>query len=142
MIPKIYIVYFLFFGTLLFFGCSQKTVKFGGTVKFSDGSPVTLGTVNFDSGTHTFLGHIDANGHYAPGMTQQGGGIPEGLYQVWLTGTDKVNNVTNPDGTISQQDSAPYVAEKFCKKETSGLTFEVKSGEPKTFDIVVEKPKN
>jgi hypothetical protein len=138
---KLIQIYFLLFGLSVIAGCGQPTVQFSGTVTFSDGSPVTFGTVNFDSGTHTFLGHIDANGRYAPGINQQGRGIPEGIYRVWLTGTETGNNVTSSDGTITQGKATPNIDAKFCQPATSGLTFEAKPNGVKTFDIVVERPK-
>ena len=130
----------LLFGLPLSLGCDKPRVKFGGTVTYSDGAPLTLGAVNFDSGQYTFVGVINKEGHYAPNMGAEGAGIPEGTYRVWLTGTDLPNDIVNPDGTVIHKPPTPQVADKFCNIETSDLTFEAKPGGPKVFNIVVERP--
>lgn len=132
--------FFVFLLISAFAGCGEPVVKFGGTVKYSDGSPVTHGAVNFDSGQFTFVGVIDAQGNYTPGMQSKGAGIPEGKYRIWLTGTEKNTDTIKPDGTLVPGRPLPLVAPKFCNVATSGLEFEVKSGGPKIFDIVVERP--
>ncbi len=120
-------------------GCGEATYKVTGTVKFDDGSPVTLGFVSFDSDKLSFTAPIDAQGHYAsPGV--KGKGIPSGIYRVSLSGTTKVTNVPDARGQLTQGPTEETVAKKFRSPETSGLTFEAKSGGPKTFDVTVEKP--
>ena len=122
------------------YGCGQPRVKFGGTVTYTDGAPVTGGAVNFDSGQYTFVGIINQDGYYAPNMGAEGAGIPEGIYRVWLTGTIIVEDKVAPDGELIPGTPIPQVANKFCNIETSGLTFEAKPGGPKEFNITVERP--
>jgi hypothetical protein len=125
---------------LFLVGCGEPLYKVTGTVKYDDGSPVTLGTVSFDSDQFSFISTIDTNGHFSsPGRNNNG--IPEGVYRVYLTGTTKVPNITDARGELTQGIPEPTVAEKYCSAATSGLTFEAKSGGVKMLDIVVERPK-
>ncbi|MDR1271326.1 MAG: hypothetical protein LBK82_17605 [Planctomycetaceae bacterium] len=125
---------------LFFIGCGEPLHKVTGTVKYDDGSPVTLGNVSFDSDKFSFSSTIDANGYFSsPG--QKSKGIPEGTYRVYLTGTTKVPNIPDARGTFTQGTPEPTVAEKYCSAATASLTFEAKPGGTKTFDIVVERPK-
>lgn len=133
MIPSILLI-----GLWMFAGCSNN-LKLVGTVTYSDGTPVTTGMVNFDSGKETFMGKIDQQGHYSPSI-QGGRGIPPGNYRVWLSGTTVVPNIEGPNNTVHQGKPVDSVARKYCNPDTSGLLFESQNGNSNRFDIVVEKP--
>jgi hypothetical protein len=121
-------------------GCSRGTI-ITGTVKFSDGEPVTFGNIAFDDGKHAFVGMIKNDGTYTTGLLEDEG-IPGGTYKVYLQGTTAVaNEVRNKQtDSIVSYDEVYRVAQKFCSRETTDLQIEVKSGGTQTFDITVERP--
>ncbi|MDR1491797.1 MAG: hypothetical protein LBT05_03625 [Planctomycetaceae bacterium] len=124
---------------LLLVGCNNGT-KITGTIKFSDGTPVTKGQVVFDNGNNSYFGAISSAGTYVTGGNQTVEGIPNGSYKVWLAGTETADNKTGANGTITSYTVTQTVAKKFTSLNTTDLKFEVKPGGAKTFDITVEKP--
>jgi hypothetical protein len=120
-------------------GCSGKT-KISGTVTFSDGTPVTKGSVVFDNGTESYFGTIKNNGTYVTGGNKQIEGIPNGNYKVWLAQTEITENILDADGHVASYKVTQTIAKKFISPNTTELTFEVKPDGQKIFDIVVEKP--
>ena len=129
----------LAFSLLMVCGCGNKT-KISGTVKYSDGTPVTKGNVVFDTGVDSFFGKINNDGTYVTGGTKEVEGIPSGTYKVWLSATESSENTQRADGTVGAYSTTPTVAKKYTSPNSTDLTFEVKSGGPRAFDIVVEKP--
>ncbi|MDR1383472.1 MAG: hypothetical protein LBJ67_06455 [Planctomycetaceae bacterium] len=119
-------------------GCSSGT-KITGTVKFSDGSPVSFGYVAFDNGKYCFVGAIKADGAYSTGLVG-GKKIPIGVYKVYLQGMVETKEVFGgPNGEyILSSETIYHVAPKYCLPDTSGLTFTV-DGKTKAFDIKVER---
>ncbi|MDR1382735.1 MAG: hypothetical protein LBJ67_02635 [Planctomycetaceae bacterium] len=120
-------------------GCDHGT-KISGTVKFSDGTPVTKGQVVFDNGTNSYFGAISSNGSYITGGNKTVEGIPNGNYKIWFAGTETTDNKTGADGTITSYTVTQTVAKKYTSPNTTDLKFEVKSSGATTFDITVEKP--
>ncbi|MDR2171429.1 MAG: hypothetical protein LBP59_14900 [Planctomycetaceae bacterium] len=135
---KIFVV--LFFGIMIcVVGCSGK-VQISGTVKYSDGAPVTKGNVVFESADSSYFGVINNDGTYITGGNKQVEGIPKGIYKVWLAQTESSEDILDENGTVVSYNITQAVAKKFTSPETTDLTFEVKPGGQKTFNIVVEKP--
>lgn len=64
-------------------GCSNKA-KVSGKVTFSDGTPVTGGSVRLQSDKIFAKGTIDAKGAYSVGETKDGEGVTPGKYKVAL----------------------------------------------------------
>lgn len=129
-IPMFFLLMFFLYLT----GCSNG-VKVTGTVKLVDGTPITQGSVVFDSKTDSFFGDIKSDGSYVTGGVKPEQKIPYGIYTVWLSGTEKIANHSD-----SSYDVQIQIAKKYTSASTSGLQFELKPGGPKTFDIIVEKP--
>jgi hypothetical protein len=124
------------FVTLTIFGCGGGGTVITGSVKYTDGTPVTLGQVVFDNGVKSYFGQIRADGTYSSGGNKAVEGIPDGSYKIWLSGTiDGSAEGNDPDysGRLT-------IAKKYISPATTDLTFEVKSGGTKVFDITVEKP--
>ncbi|MDR1480940.1 MAG: hypothetical protein LBJ00_18600 [Planctomycetaceae bacterium] len=119
-----------------FMGCGERRTTITGLVKFTDGTPITRGFVIFDNGTNSFFGTIKENGTYATGAEKIVDGIPDGTYKVYL---GKVNGM-KPNPQTRRVEKIEVVNPKYCSVETTSLTFEVKRGGVKTFDIIVEKP--
>ena len=115
------------FVVLLFSGCTSEGVSFTGRVTFDDGTPVTGGTVVFESGATQYDGQLRADGSYSLGGNTERSGIPYGTYAIAVV-------------VPGRDDGTPVIAEKYGSSASSGLTFEVKADGPKTLDIKVEKP--
>jgi len=68
-------------------GCSDK-VPMRGKVTFSDDqSPLTAGTVTFQSDTVLARGDLQPDGTYVLGTLKQADGIPKGTYHVTISDT-------------------------------------------------------
>ncbi|MDR2168821.1 MAG: hypothetical protein LBP59_01605 [Planctomycetaceae bacterium] len=118
-------------------GCGERRTIITGTVQYADGTPITRGFVIFDNNKNSFFGTIKDNGTYSTGAEKIVDGIPDGEYKVYL---GKVNGMK-----LNQQtrkiEKIEVVDPKFCSADTTDLTFEVKRGGLKVFNIVVTKPK-
>jgi hypothetical protein len=123
-----------------FAGCGRVT-KISGTVKFSDGEPIDFGYVVFDNGHNSYVGTIKKDGTYITGGVKKVEGIPDGVYKIWLTSTEKrTEEVYDDNKNLISYTDVPRVAEKYCLAEKTDLTFEVKKGGTKIYNIVVERP--
>lgn len=126
-----------FFGicsiAILLLGCSVQQ-KITGTVKFDDGTPLTQGSVIFESDSEKFFGFLDTNGNFSMGTEKSGDGIKAGSYKVRLAGTEITEYTESGDSIVTK-----LVPDKYTNTFTSGWTAEVGSGKPKTFDYVIEK---
>jgi hypothetical protein len=100
-----------------------------GKVKFSDGSPLTKGTVFFE-GDRSASGEINSDGTYKMGTNEPGDGVTPGKYRVYLGG-DAAGG--------GYEESAPLVSSKFLIPSESGLSIDVGSSSM-TYDITVEPP--
>ncbi len=133
-------------------GCGDATLS--GTVKFSDGSPLTTGSVFFVSDTTQLSAGINSDGTY---KATSDSGIPSGTYKVSLSGpifgpdestADTASDEEGEEGEEGEETPTydeemaddvgeALVARKFQSGDTSGLTY---TGGAGTYDIVVEKP--
>ena len=132
----------LLLGFLLFAaGCGQPKVT--GTVKFSDGTPLERGSVNFQTESHAAMGSLDKQGRYTIGGVKAGDGVPKGTYKVFITGAmgldvSKDRPVQFGSGPGTTVPIIPLIDKKYERPETSGLTCEVKSST--VFNIEVKRP--
>ena len=108
-------------------GCGSNT-KAGGSVTFSDGTPVDRGMVKFSDGQHQYTGQINANGTFELGGLKPGDGLPPGTYRVSVIGAVGENDV-------------PLVEAKYESSEESGISFDVAKGRNEPFKITVERYK-
>lgn len=123
----------LFITTL---GCSNKC-KVSGKVTFSDGSPLTAGTVIFDNGTDQAKGSISETGTYQLSSHKNNDGIAPGEYGVYITGAFGFKNpVDMKPGTVPRPDN--LIDTRFTSKSTSGLRCVVKGAT--VFNIEVTPP--
>ncbi|WP_439623458.1 hypothetical protein [Gemmata sp.] len=117
-------------------GCSRAVHPVKGTVRFKDGTPLTVGRVVVDSddGKSGSWGAIRPDGTFEMGTLAPNDGVPAGTYRVYLT-----NTTTPPPADLSAPFTPkPLVNTRFNDKETSGVAFEVPR--ETTWEIVVEKP--
>jgi hypothetical protein len=135
---KKYISIYFSLQILLFVGCSQN-VKVSGNVTFTDGEPVTFGSVVFETPKNCYSARLNQDGFYSVGDTKDGAGIPEGEYKIWLAGTDEIIE-TNKKGDENVETTViPRIHPNFTKPDTSNLKLEVKRGRKVKFDFKVEK---
>jgi hypothetical protein len=111
---------------LLFTGCSNNGSIVRGKVTLSDGSPLTFGEVRFTTETFVGSGFIGKDGSYRISGATPSQGIPNDNYQVSVIATK-----------LEGADENSPIDAKYAKRETSGLTCEVKGNT--TFNIELEK---
>lgn len=116
-------------------GCSENE-KLTGTIRFSDGEPLTTGTIIFENERFLSRSFIKKDGSYNVGSLKAGDGIPPGRYRVYITGA--MGSYDDPESTEGEK-LFPLVAQEFMFKDRTPLEIEI-PGE-KVFDIVVERPK-
>jgi hypothetical protein len=104
-----------------------------GTVRYSDGSPVTSGEVLLypadDPAAPSPVGHIQPDGSFALFTDRPGDGAPVGRYTVTVAPLGDEYNARNPRP----------IDPKYADPATSGLTYEVKPG-TNTLDLTVTRP--
>lgn len=65
-------------------GCGGKC-QVTGKVTFSDGTPLTKGTVNFTDDNVLCKGEIESDGTYRMRTVKPGDGVPAGTYKIYIT---------------------------------------------------------
>ena len=117
-------------------GCGGGKCPVRGTVMLDDGGPLTKGIVVFErsegGSAITARGEIQPDGHYELSTDKLGDGVPPGKYRVLINSMD-LSDV--PD----EKKNLPF-AIKYLKFETSGLEYEVKSGQNE-YAIKLDRPK-
>lgn len=124
-------------GLVFIAGCGHgASVK--GKVTFSDGTPLTVGEVVFQTDSRMASGRIQSNGTYQLSGATESEGIPAGHYRVKIVGAYDTSNT--PPGTMpgDAKPPIPLIDAKYEKTETSGLVCDVKG--TTVFDITVTKP--
>jgi len=117
-------------------GCGGH-VGISGKVTYSDdGSPLTVGTVVFRNGNLISRGNIQSDGTYTMGSRSAADGLPQGNYQVYVFGAEKVLVQGNPNKGIDPV-TEPLIDAKYTNPETSGLSVEVKKST--RFDFKVDR---
>ncbi|MDR0392307.1 MAG: hypothetical protein LBH59_10405 [Planctomycetaceae bacterium] len=135
----------LFFAGILLLslvGCSGN-IKVSGTVKYTDGSPLTLGTVIFGNGNNQYQGDIKNDGTFKIEGINAGSGIPKGQYKVWLANTTIAGYLMKKnergEEVTDKYIETVHVAKQFNSADTSGFSADVDASH-QTFDFVVEHP--
>jgi hypothetical protein len=119
---------------LLLVGCSDK-VGLGGKVTFSDdGSPLSTGTVCFETDTYLARGTLKADGSYVVGSLTENDGLPAGTYRVYISGAEKETGQDKEGMPIME----PLIDTKYSSASMSELTLDVTNA-TKTFDIKVDR---
>lgn len=113
-------------------GCGRRNLhRVTGTVRFADGSPLSLGRVVVEyGGGKGAWGRIQQDGSFTIGSLTEKDGMNAGEYRVAIKDAE-IADLTK--GTVEQ-----LVHRRFQSSETSGLTFSVP--EQLEWEIVVEKP--
>jgi hypothetical protein len=126
----------LFFASMLILcicvGCS-KNVSLNGQVTYSDdGSPLTTGTVCFETDTYMARGNINSDGKYTLMSVTPNDGLPEGLYKVSV-----LNATVGDEDDVTKK---PLIDPKYNSGNTSGITFQVTPSTHR-FDFKVDRYK-
>ena len=128
-------------------GCGQNH-QLKGQVTYQDGTPVTVGMVNFESGTSLSRGRIQPDGSYTVGTLGNKDGIPKGTYKVYITGaevpretgqnqTSRVDTMGNPIQTMVG--FRQLVDRKYMTAGNTPITCEVPVVKNR-FNVIVEPP--
>ena len=117
-------------------GCGGDNVSLKGKVTFSDdGTPLTQGTVAFLKEGKISKGTIKPDGTYIVGTDKETDGLLPGMYQVFISGSEKAIPVDAEAGIYNYE---PQIDKKYESADTSGLSVEVNAS-AKTFDIKVDR---
>ena len=136
MIKK-YCISFLFVVCLVPFSACSKQVPMSGKVTFSDDqSPLTCGTVFFETDTFQARGEIKPDGTYTIGTHSEKDGLPPGTYRVFVVGATVQDPSVQP-GPNRPPIILPLIDPKFETGRTSGLTVNV-GPSTKRFDFSVD----
>ena len=120
----------------VFVGCSGH-VGLSGKVTYSDDdSPLTVGNVVFKKGGLVSWGKLQSDGTYVIGSVSEADGLPPGVYQVYVSGAERVVVPGNEDRGIPDEMES-LIDLKYTTAETSELTVEVKRSTK--FDFQVDR---
>jgi hypothetical protein len=118
-------------------GCGSGLYPVRGKVTFPDGTPMTEGTVVFESVDGdkpvTARGPIQSDGSYELGTHKPGDGAPPGKYRVLVAPK------YDPNAVDKKPAAGPPLDPRFTAFETSGLKFEVTAGN-NDYPIQISRP--
>ena len=120
----------LFFSCIVFAsGCGDR-VAVTGKITFPDGTPLTSGSIVFETDNYQGYSYIDSEGFYSLGESESGGKIKTGEYKIKILATT--------GGDSSGEPLVNLVDPKYASTATSELTCTVKG--KMEHNITVEKP--
>lgn len=121
-------------------GCGRRDLHpVSGTVRFADGSPLTVGRVVATyppPAAYGGWGYIKPDGTFTLGSFTQTDGIRAGTVQVAITFAYEAAGEPDSEGMYTKQ--KPLVHKRFENPASSGLSFEIPR--QTTWEIVVERP--
>lgn len=119
----------------VFIGCSKhQPVK--GRVTFSDdGSPLTVGEIQFDDGQRMARATLEPDGTFIVGFEKKHNGIPPGNYRIAISGA--VKKLDNPQ-QVYPPPMEMLIDSKYADFKTSGLTLIVDET-TKEYNITVDR---
>jgi hypothetical protein len=115
-------------------GCNSGYTVTGRVTFEEDGSPLTIGIINFENEKYRFSGQLNADGNYLLEGASPREGVPAGVYGVSVSGAVK----STTDEIARTMVNENLVTKKFFRPETSDLICEVNG--KMTFDFQVAKP--
>jgi hypothetical protein len=128
-------IFFLTLTALLIItACNGGKVKLGGKVTFTDGTPLGVGEVYFQTPTYEARGILKPDGTYVVGSISDKDGLPKGKYNVYIFGAQKPSGKTEDGMNVKM---VSLIDEKYLSPETSGITVDIPVSGGK-FDITVE----
>jgi len=131
------IIPFLLSLLLVLTGCGNH-VGLSGKVYFSDDqSPLTVGTVNFETDSFFARAPLKPDGRFVVGSLGDADGLPPGQYRVYISGA--LESVTTGEGARATTTFEPLIDQKFMSAATSGIVIDITSTK-RDFEIVVDRP--
>lgn len=132
---------------VLFTGCDDQfeTYPITGTVKFPDGSPLSLGQIYFETRDKRYglgvsaMGRIHEDGSFTVGTYQRDqGGAPPATYVVYVRGAKQGGRVGT---SVNERSSGEWIIHRRHRSAaTSDLRAEITTEGPNHFDLIVERP--
>jgi len=120
--------------TLCVVGCG-KNVGMTGKVTFSDdGSPLTSGTICFQSATGLSRGQMKEDGTFVIGSEKEADGLPKGDYSVYFSGAVEIEGTDD----MGMPKAKSLVDMKYTSPESTPLKISV-TGKDK-LDLKVDRP--
>ena len=120
-------------------GCGSGGSSVKGQVTFDDGTPLTVGTVTFETKLYQFIGNIKKDGTYQMMTDGVKPGIPNGEYRVAITNAfEPTGKLVEVSKDTMQEEMRQLIDEKFQTASRSGLTCEVNGAT--TYNITVTRP--
>jgi hypothetical protein len=145
---KTALAYFiLVFVCVCLIGCG-KNVPLQGKVLYDDGTPITVGMVNFTTDKNLSRGKIQPDGSYAMGTKKEKDGLPPGIYKIYITGAEiPIEPKEKPEVQLDENEQPvaqmpryqQLVGKEYMTASTTPLTCEVPVN-GNSFDIIVKKP--
>ncbi len=111
---------------LLFTGCGDPSVT--GTVKYNDGSPVTVGTVVLQNEKSQGIGDLQPDGSFDLYQFKPGDGLRKGVYKGYITGAVMIDN---------DHRTTHLIPEKYGNIDQAGITYDSEKNKGK-LDIVID----
>lgn len=120
---------------MVFVGCGRPVGPISGVVKFSDGSPVTSGSIEFRRTTdkERFASRIASDGTFHPADQDGDVGLPPGTYDIVV-----VQVVLTEDLPIEAHTHGHTVPRRYADYYTSGLQVEVNEEENGPIEVIIE----
>ena len=122
-------------------GCGGD-IRVTGTVKLSNGSPLTDAAILFESATASVFSHLDDGGNFTLYQMYPGDGVPPGVYRGQIqfdTSSVLPESLTMDESRWRAllEERMPF-STRYLSFETSELTLTVERGKPVHLDIVLE----
>ena len=143
MDARVFVFLLLFVPVITTIGCSDK-VPMRGKVTFSDDqSPLTAGTVMFQSDTILARGDLKPDGTYIMGTEKLTDGIPKGTYRVSIENTMRMFTpdgvlITGPPPAVGAGGGGGVVMRSLIAPLEPKTV--VVDGKQREYNIVVERP--
>ena len=120
-------------------GCGGRS-QVSGKVVFSDGTPLTYGTVNFTNNEVACKGQIEKDGTFKMRTFKPGDGVPAGTYKVFITDTLQFGDAAATATTGNAEDKGAEAVEySIIGKSTNTVPNEYSVPELSPFEPVTVK---
>ena len=108
-------------------GCSDPRVT--GTVKFQDGTPLTVGTVILQNDKSQGIGTLQQDGSFELYQFKKGDGLKPGVYRGYIDGAIEIADVNSP--------TVHLIPEKYSLIDTAEIIYDSIKNKGK-LDIVID----
>ena len=113
--------------TLVLVGCGDPRVT--GTVKFQDGTPLTVGTIILQNDKSQGIGNLKSDGSFELYQFKKGDGLKRGVYRGYITNAMEVAD----DGRTTTF----FIPDKYSNIETAEIIYDSDKDKGK-LEIVID----